>query len=258
MNFETIMIIFSILLGLAWGSFLNVCIFRIPLKRSIISPPSGCPHCHERIRFYDNIPVLSFILLRGKCRYCRNRISWHYPVVEALTALLSLFLFIKYNMSYQYIIFLLFLSALVVITFIDLYHRIIPDVISLPGIIAGFIVAFILSHISWYDSIIGALAGGGSLFLIAVIYERLTGKEGMGFGDVKLLAMIGAWMGWRALPFIVLISSLSGAVVGVIFLSVSGKGLRFKIPFGPFLSFGTITYLFFGLELEKWYFGLFQ
>lgn len=258
MNFETIMIIFSILLGLALGSFFNVCIFRIPLKRSIISPPSSCPHCHNRIRFYDNIPVLSFILLRGKCRYCHDRISWHYPVVEALTALLSFALFIKYNLSYQYIIFLIFLSALVVIAFVDLYHRIIPDVISLPGILAGFIVTFILSHISWYDSMVGALAGGGSLFLIAIIYERLTGKEGMGFGDVKLLAMIGAWMGWRALPFVVLISSLTGAVIGVIFLWVSGKGFRFKIPFGPFLSFGTILYFFFGLELENWYFGLFQ
>jgi leader peptidase (prepilin peptidase)/N-methyltransferase len=184
-------------------------------------------------------------------------IPWHYPAVEALTGLLSLSLFIRYGLSYQYFLFLLFIAALVTIAFIDLHHRIIPDVLSLPGILVGWATSFILGHVSWLDSLIGIIGGGGSLFLVAFVYVSLTGKEGMGGGDIKLLAMIGAWLGWRPLPLVVLISSLTGAVIGVAFLLLAGKGLRAKIPFGPFLSLGALVYFFFGPELSHWYFGLF-
>jgi len=249
--------VYSVLLGLISGSFINVCIYRIPLHKSIISPPSKCTNCGEKINFYDNIPLLSFFILLGKCRHCRHPVSWQYPVIETLTGLLSLALFIKYGLSYQYFIYFLFVASLIIITFIDLQHKIIPDVLSLPGIVVGLSASFFLAHISWLDSLIGIIAGGGCLFLIAFTYERITGREGMGGGDIKLLAMIGAWMGWRSLPLIVLISSVTGTVIGLIFLILAGKGLRFKIPFGPFLSFGTLLYFFFGHELTGWYLHIF-
>jgi len=250
------MVFYSVLLGLALGSFLNVCIYRIPIKKSIINPRSGCPHCEEKIKFYDNIPLVSYLILLGKCRYCRHPISWHYPAVEALTGLLSLALFMRYGFSYQYLLLLLFTASLVAISFIDLHHQIIPDVLSLPGILVGFAASLILAHLSWLDSAIGIIAGGGSLYLVAVIYQRLTGKEGMGGGDVKLLAMIGAWMGWRSLPLIVLMSSLTGAIIGSLFLLLAGKGFRARIPFGPFLSLGALLHLFLGPQLTHWYLRL--
>ncbi len=254
MDFGSFMVVYSLLFGLALGSFINVCIYRIPLKKSIISPPSSCPNCSERIKFYDNIPLISYLLLLGKCRYCRHPVAWHYPVVEALVGLLSLALFIRYGLTYQYFLFFLFTAILVTISFIDLHHQIIPDVLSLPGIAIGWAISFIPGNISWLDSLIGIIAGGGFLFLVAFIYEHVTGREGMGGGDIKLLAMIGAWMGWRPLPFIVLMSSLSGAIIGLAFLLLAGKGFRVRIPLGPFLSIGAILYFFFGPELISWYF----
>ena len=249
--------LFSFLLGLSLGSFLNVCIYRIPLKKSIVHPRSSCPHCGEPIRFYDNIPLLSYLFLMGKCRQCDHRISLRYPIVELLTGLLSLVLFTIYGISFQYLLSLLFAATLVTISFIDLDHRIIPDILSLPGVAAGWAVSFFPWGVYWIDSLIGTLAGGGSLYLVAVLYEKMTGREGMGGGDIKLLAMIGAWMGWQALPLIVLIASLTGAVIGMVFILFSGKGYRFRIPFGPFLSLGALLYLFFGRDLTLWYFGLF-
>jgi leader peptidase (prepilin peptidase) / N-methyltransferase len=257
MDIQSVMVVYSALLGLALGSFINVCIYRIPLKKSIIRPPSSCPHCGERVRFYDNIPLISYLLLLGKCRYCRNPLAWHYPAVEAMIGLLSITLFIRYGLSYQYLLWLLFTSALVAITFIDLHHQIIPDVISLPGIVVGLGASFAPgATVLWHESLIGVIAGGGSLYLVAVIYQSITGRDGMGGGDIKLLAMIGAWMGWRSLPMIIFSSSLVGAVIGLCFLLASGKGLRVRIPFGPFLSLGALVCLFFGPEILNWYYNL--
>jgi len=256
MDTGTMMIFFSFLFGLIFGSFLNVCIYRIPIRKSIIFPPSTCPNCGHRIKFYDNIPVLSYILLLGKCRYCHKRIPIHYPVVELLTGFLSMALFIRYGLGYQYILSFLFIVSLVLISFIDLHHQIIPDILSIPGIFVGLAVSFILGHITWVDSLIGAVGGGGLLYLIALVFKKVTGKDGMGGGDIKLLAMIGAWMGWQALPFIVLLSSVSGIVIGGGALLMAGKGYRVRIPFGPFLSLGAIIYFFFGLQLIHWYYRL--
>ena len=256
MDIGPFMVVYSALFGLALGSFMNVCIYRIPLKKSIVRPPSSCPNCGEKIRFYDNIPLISYILLLGKCRHCRHPLAWHYPVVEALTGLLSMALFIRYGLSYQYFLSLLFAATLVTISFIDLHHKIIPDVLSLSGILVGWAASFVPGSVSWLDSLIGIIAGGGSLFLVAVIYERITGREGMGGGDIKLLAMIGAWMGWRQLHLIIFISSLTGAIVGIFFLLIAGKGFRVRIPFGPFLSLGAILCLFFGSGLMNWYLRL--
>jgi leader peptidase (prepilin peptidase)/N-methyltransferase len=257
MAFGPTMHIFAILFGLALGSFANVCIYRIPRRKSIIHPPSSCPKCGRRIRFYDNIPLLSYLILRGKCRYCSYPIPLQYPLVELILGLLSLALFIRYGLSYQYVFFFLFTASLVVISFIDLQHQIIPDVLSLPGVVVGFGVSFLPGQVSWVDSLIGIVAGGGFLFLVAVVFERLTGKEGMGGGDVKLLAMLGAWMGWRSLPFVVLVSSLAGVFIGGGSLLLAGKGYRIRIPFGPFLSLGALVIFFFGPELTRWYFGFF-
>jgi len=258
MEISSFMVVYSALFGLSLGSFMNVCIYRIPLKKSIVSPPSSCPNCGERIRFYDNIPLISYLLLLGKCRHCSNPLAWHYPLVEALTGLLSVALFIRYGLSYQYFLFLLFTSVLVTVSFIDLHHKIIPDVLSLSGIVVGLAASFMPGTISWLDSLIGIIAGGGSLFLVAFVYERITGREGMGGGDIKLLAMIGAWLGWRQLYLVVLISSLVGAIVGIAFLLMAGKGFRVRIPFGPFLSLGAMACLFFGPELMNWYSQLLQ
>ena len=256
MNADWFMMLYSVLLGLVLGSFINVCIYRIPLKMSIIHPPSTCPNCGEKIRAYDNIPIVSYLLLAGRCRHCREAISLRYPTIEGLTGLLSLALFTRYGPSYQYLIALIFTGTLVTISFIDLDHQVIPDVLSLPGIAAGLAAALIPGGIPVLDSIIGAVSGGGILLLVAIVFKRLTGKDGMGGGDVKLLAMIGAWMGWRALPLTILISSLTGAIVGSVFLLTAGKGLRARIPFGPFLSLGALIYFFFGHALTRWYIGL--
>jgi leader peptidase (prepilin peptidase)/N-methyltransferase len=167
--------------------------------------------------------------------------------------LLSMSLFLKHNLSYQYFISLIFSASLVLISFIDLRHQIIPDAVSLPGILAGFIISLIFVHITWYDSLIGIIAGGGVLYFVAFLFEVITGKEGMGGGDIKLLAMIGAWMGWRALPLIILLSSLTGIFIGGGSLLMSRQGLGTRIPFGPFLALGTLLYVFFGNELISWY-----
>jgi leader peptidase (prepilin peptidase)/N-methyltransferase len=250
-------LVFAIVFGLCLGSFLNVCIYRIPLKKSIVFPPSSCPQCHEKIRFYDNIPLVSYILLRGKCRQCGSAIPLHYPVVEAVTGLLSAALFMRLGLSPQYFLFLLFTASLVTISFIDLHHKIIPDVISLPGILVGLGVSFLnFTPVSWLDSLIGILGGGGFLYLVAVLFEWLTGREGMGGGDVKLRAMIGAWMGWIALPFIILISSISGTLIGGASLLMARKGVRTRIPFGPFLGLGALIYFFFGRELVSLFYRI--
>jgi leader peptidase (prepilin peptidase)/N-methyltransferase len=171
-----------------------------------------------------------------------------------VTGLLSTALLIRYGLSAQYPLFLSFAASLIIISFIDLHHKIIPDIISLPGILVGLVISFLrFGQVSGLDSLLGIIGGGGFLYLVGVVFSRLTGKEGMGFGDVKLLAMIGAWLGWRSLPFVVLISSLTGTVLGGGSLLLSGRGIREKIPFGPFLVIGALTYFFFGPEIVRWY-----
>lgn len=254
---DSVGLIFAILFGLCLGSFLNVCIYRLPLKRSIVYPSSSCPQCGEKIRFYDNIPLVSYIILRGKCRNCRSSISLRYPVVEAVSGLISAALFMRLGVSPQYFLFLLFAASLVLISFIDLHHKIIPDIISLPGILVGLGVSVLkLTPVSWLDSLIGIIGGGGFLYLVAVLFEVLARREGMGGGDIKLLAMLGAWMGWKALPFIILISSITGTLIGALSLIAARKGLRTKIPFGPFLALGALIYLFFGYELVSWFYRI--
>jgi leader peptidase (prepilin peptidase)/N-methyltransferase len=245
------------LLGAIIGSFLNVCVYRIPAGQSIVSPPSRCPQCGASIRWYQNIPIVSYLVLRGRCAGCRARISPRYPLVEALTGLLFLLVWMVFGWQAATPLYWVFAAALVVITFIDLDHQIIPDVISLPGIIVGFLTALAIPWLSWTDSLLGILLGGGSLFLVAEAYHRLTGQEGMGGGDVKLLAMIGAFLGWKAILPVIFLGSLAGSLVGVPLMIAKRSGGKLAIPFGPFLALGAIVCLLWGRYLLVWYLGFF-
>jgi len=245
--------------GAIIGSFLNVCIYRLPRQESIVSPCSHCPHCGAPIHFYDNIPLVSFILLRGRCRACKAPISLRYPLVELLMGLFSAALLLHYGISFFYLIYFAFFASLTVVSFIDLSHRLIPDVISLPGILVGLAVSWFHPHMSFKDSLIGVLVGGGTLYLVASGYHLLTKREGMGGGDIKLLAMIGAFIGWRGVLFTILCSSFIGAVVGLaLILASSEADSKYAVPFGPFLSLGAVIYTFWGKALINWYWGFLQ
>lgn len=248
--------VFGFFFGTIVGSFLNVCIHRLPQEASIILPSSHCPHCKTPIRFYDNIPLISFALLRGKCRACQTPISWRYPLVEFIMGIFSLILLWQYGISTIYLIYFAFFASLTLVSFIDLPHRIIPDVISLPGIFIGLAISFLHPRLSFTDSLIGVLLGGGSLYLVASVYHIVTKREGMGGGDIKLLAMIGAFIGCKGVLFTILCSSLIGSIVGVTLMLISSKAdSKYAVPFGPFLSLGAIIYVFVGEALINWYVG---
>jgi leader peptidase (prepilin peptidase)/N-methyltransferase len=239
--------------GLVIGSFLNVCIYRLPLSHSIVHPRSACPGCDHPIRAYDNIPVVSYLFLRGRCRDCGMRIPWRYPLVELLSGAFAALAVVKFGAGAQAALIYLLIAALLVITFIDLDHRIIPDVISLPGIPIGLAASFGLTDVSPWQSVIGILAGGGSLFLVAWGYQLITGREGMGGGDIKLLAMIGAFFGWPGVLFTVFTASLTGTLAGMAVILRRRGNMKLAVPFGPFLAIGAIGYAFIGPETFAWY-----
>src|SRR5512136_751796 len=245
--------VISIIFGALIGSFLNVCICRLPREESIVTPGSHCPQCNNPIRFYDNIPMLSYLLLKGKCRHCGKPISIQYPVVEGVTDLYSWVLFLTYGPSLSYLFFFAFVAALIVMTVIDLQHQIIPDVISIPGMGVGLLGSLVLTHLSFPNSLGGLLLGGGSLFLVATIYQWLFKREGMGGGDVKLLGMIGTFLGWKAVILTILLSSLIGSLIGILVMALKGKNFKYAIPFGPFLSLGAVLTLFYGESIIHWY-----
>jgi len=237
------------LAGAAVGSFLNVCIGRIPEGLSIISPPSRCPRCGHPIRFYDNIPVVSFLLLGGKCRDCSEKISFRYPLVELLTALFAWLLFDLYGLTPAFPAAFVFVCTLIVISFIDLDHQIIPHILTLGGIPVFAVLAVLFMGLTVIDAFCGIMIGAGVLYFVAVYYEALTGREGMGGGDVNLLAMLGAFFGWKSILFILLVSSLLGAVVGLVLILFQGRDMKYAVPFGPFLCMAALVYLFFGNSL---------
>lgn len=248
--------VFAFTFGAVVGSFLNVCIYRLPLEQSVVSPGSRCMGCGTAIRWYDNIPILSWLVLKGRCRSCKEPFSIRYPLVELLTGLLAAALFLKFGLSLSLVVMFLFCAALVVITFIDFDHQIIPDEISLPGIILGFVCSFFLPGHGWLSSLLGIAVGWGSLALIFYGYLWLTGREGMGGGDAKLLAMMGAFLGLQAVPFIIFASSLVGTVAGLSIMAVQRKDRHLAIPFGPYLALGAVLYIFCGPQLIQWYLQL--
>jgi leader peptidase (prepilin peptidase)/N-methyltransferase len=239
--------------GLVIGSFLNVCIYRLPASQSIARPRSRCPRCGHPIRPYDNIPVLSYLLLRGRCRDCGNPISPRYPMVELLSGAFAAMTVARYGLDWTAAVVYALIAAFLVITFIDIDHRIIPDPITLTGIPIGLAASFGPGLVSPAQALIGILAGGGSLFLVAWGYQLIAKREGMGGGDIKLLAMIGAFIGWQGVLFTIFVASLTGTLTGMALMLRRQGGMKLAVPFGPFLAVGAIAYLFIGPELMAWY-----
>ncbi|MEW6457167.1 MAG: prepilin peptidase [Acidobacteriota bacterium] len=250
--------LFIVVVGLVWGSFLNVLIFRIPRDLNIIKPRSFCPSCGKKIKWYDNIPVLSYIFLGGKCRNCYQKISVRYPVVEIITSSSFLIVYERYYYSFYFIGSLIFVSALIALAFIDLEHQILPDVITIPGFI--FFSAYSVANpfLGFKHLILGALVGSGTLLLIYLIYLWLRKEEGLGFGDIKMMLLVGAFLGWRKSLLTLIIASFLGAMVGVIMIVFKKKGLKFALPFGTFLSLSAFLSLLYGDIIIDFYLSLSQ
>jgi len=263
-----------LLLGLVIGSFLNVCIARIPLEESIVLPGSHCPKCQKPIAAYDNVPVLSYLVLGGRCRNCKASISARYPAVELLTGAVSVLLYFKFGLSVEWGIFLVFSAALITLAFIDLDHRILPFVITVNGIWLGIVVnvslarpsSFISSLLNYFGfagvqprwiallaSLAGALVCAGFLWLVAEVVSRVLGVEAMGFGDVVIMAMIGAFLGMPLTLLTILLASVLGSLVGGVLMIFGGKERSYEWPFGTFLAFAGIAALLYGDSLIQWY-----
>ncbi|HVQ64649.1 MAG TPA: prepilin peptidase [Terriglobia bacterium] len=273
----TMVLLFTVLIGLAIGSFLNVCISRIPLEQSVVSPRSRCPQCKKPIGSFDNIPVLSYIILGGRCRNCKKKISIRYPLIEALTATVSALIYLKFDIGFEWAVYFLFCAALIALAFIDADHRILPDVITLNGLWIGIAISFFLwlpgpliarllqgvgvtapgpRLVSIVSSVIGAAIGGGLLWGVREAYFRVRGVEGMGFGDVKMMAMVGAFVGTALTLFTILVGSVLGSVIGIVVMRFAGKDRDYELPFGTFLSLGAILAVLYGNELIRLYLNL--
>ena len=242
------------ILGLCIGSFLNVVIYRLPLKQSIVSPPSRCRNCDYLLQWYDNIPILSWLWLRGKCRKCGTGVSIQYPIVELITG--ALFVLVIWLTPIGPLLFsrLILVGILIALFGIDLEHQILPNVITLPGIVIGFLFSLVAPP-GWRDALIGILLGGGILYGIAWGYYLWRREEGMGMGDVKMLAMIGAFLGWKAVIVTLILSSFSGAIVGLGMMAVQKGDMKYALPFGTFLAIGAVIAMFAGEPLVAWYAG---
>jgi leader peptidase (prepilin peptidase) / N-methyltransferase len=244
------------LLGLSVGSFLNVCVHRLPRRQSLVHPGSRCPHCGYVLRWYDNIPVVSYLLLRGRCRACRGSIAIRYPALELATLLLFLVHGAVFGWSALLVVRLLFACAMVVLFAIDLEHHLLPDVITLPGIVAGLLFSIVLPP-GIVDSLLGVLVGGGVLWLIGEAYYRYSGQEGMGGGDVKMLAMIGAFLGWKLVLVTLVLSSVAGSLIGVVVIALKRGGMKYALPYGTFLALGALAASLVGERLVSWYLGFY-
>ena len=241
------------ILGLIVGSFCNVCIYRIPKNESIIYPTSHCPKCRTTIKPVDNIPLLSYILLKGRCRNCGSKISIQYPVVELLTGMIYLIIYLIYGLSIQSLIYIILSSALIIIAFIDLNEQIVPDVISLPGIGVGLILSFFVPYLSFINSALGVVVGGGIILIIALVGSMIFKKEAMGGGDVKLAAMIGAFLGWRYTIISLFLGFFLGALAGIFLILSKIKSKEDMVPFGPFIALGSLITLLWGEKIIAWY-----
>ncbi len=274
---NTIFLVISFVLGTLIGSFLNVCICRMPHGQSVIKPRSRCPKCGNGIAWFDNIPILSWLILGARCRYCKEIISWQYPVVEAITGVLFAGVYWKFGLTLATPVYMLFMASMVLVTFIDLTDWTIPNEITFPGIPLGVGLAVVgmvypdsgLLLRDVFDSILGAVIGGGFLYLIDKVALLVLKKRGMGFGDVKLIALLGAFFGLKAVLFIIFVSCLIGSVVGVIFIMASKRKQQDSpdgeenmtghyLPFGPYLAGAGVLFVFFGLEAINLYMNYLQ
>jgi leader peptidase (prepilin peptidase)/N-methyltransferase len=239
-------------LGLAIGSFLNVCVHRIPLKQSLSYPASSCPTCGTTLRWFDNIPVASYAVLGGRCRQCRSPISIRYPAIEAATMALFVVHGLVFGWTPLLVPRLLFACALIVLFAIDLEHHLLPDVITLPGIALGLISSTVLPP-GVVSALIGTVAGGGVLWLVGEAYYRYSGQEGMGGGDVKMLAMIGAFLGWKLMLVTLVLSSIGGSLIGLLVITLNKGGMKYALPYGTFLALGALAASLFGGPILDWY-----
>jgi leader peptidase (prepilin peptidase)/N-methyltransferase len=264
------------LFGLVVGSFLNVCIYRIPLGKSVVFPGSTCPQCGIPIRPYDNIPLISWLLLRGKCRACGKPVSIQYPIVELLTAAAFVACGWYWHFASPTFVNTLLLCVVIILIFVDYHHRILPNILTLPGIAAGILLSPLQSEsyysdvislkvaamlrpadpqsiLPWTGSVLGAIIGGGILLMVGVGYEKLRKRQGLGMGDVKMMAMVGAFLGWRLALLTIFAGSLLGTLVGIFLMLFRHMNLQTKLAFGVFLGIGTAISLFYGLPFLRWY-----
>jgi len=269
--------VFAALFGLVIGSFLNVCIVRIPERKSIVMPASACPKCGAGIRPWDNIPVVSWLLLRGKCRACRTRISSMYPVVELLTGALFWGCYYAFGLSTEALKWAIFSALMIVLVFTDMRERILPDVVNFSGFAAGLLLSLVTKPsdgvalwianrifdfppptpvVALADALLGAAFGSGLLWLVAETYFRLRGREGMGLGDVKMMLMAGAFLGLKRTLLTILAGSVIGSVLGLAFMMAKRKGSDYELPFGTFLGMAAVLVMFFGTPLVNWYLSL--
>ncbi len=251
-------IIIIILFGLAWGSFLNVVIYRLPRGGSLLRPPSFCPSCQKYIKPYDNIPVLSFLILRGKCRYCGARIPISYPLVELISPLCFLLLYNKFFLTFHFFAAALFASAMIVLGVIDYYHQILPDALTLPGLGLSLIYSLFRQDLHFLPSLVGAVIGGGFLLVVYGGYYLLRKKEGLGLGDVTMMLFIGAFLGWKLAFFTLILASFTGALVGLIFILFKKKNLQYSLPFGTFLAPSAFAALLWGEKIVRAYLSLYK
>ena len=257
---ETLKIVFIVIIGLVWGSFLNVVIYRLPRGLSLLRPPSSCPKCGRRIRWYDNIPIFSYFFLGGKCRFCRAKISPIYPAVEALTAISFLIVYF-HNLRFldlQFFADCLFVSSLIALGFIDYFHQIIPDHISLPVIILSLVYAPFRFDLNLRQALVGAVVGGGFLLAVYLIYLFWRKKQGLGMGDVMMMLMAGAYLGLSRTILTLLLSSVVGATFGLFLIKFKKKDLQYSLPFGTFIAPAAFVALIWGEQIVSWYLSLFR
>ncbi len=258
MTFElptALQIAFAAAFGGVIGSFLNVCIYRLPLQQSIVWPGSACPHCRRPLAWYENIPVVSFAVLAGKCRTCRAPIGIRYPIVEAITAAMFAAAWWYYGPGPLVAARLLFGCALIVLFAIDLEHHLLPNAITLPGIVVGFAFSLITEP-GWVSSLLGILFGGGLLYAMAEAYYRIRHEEGLGMGDVKMLAMVGAFLGWKLTVMTLMLASVSGSIIGLGLIVAKRGSMKYALPFGTFLALGAAAAATVGPAILTWYLGL--
>jgi leader peptidase (prepilin peptidase)/N-methyltransferase len=256
-EFDVFVYVTLFIFGACFGSFANVVIYRLPNDLSVVKPRSHCQNCKKAVAWYDNIPMFSWLLLRGKCRHCHAKFSFRYFFVELLTAVLFVLAYYYLGFTWTLLEALIFIFSLVCCTFIDFDHMILPDEFTLSGIIIGLIGAALNPERQLLEAVLGVLIGGGFLWAMAYLYFLFTQKDGMGGGDIKLLAWIGAVLGWKAVPFVIMVSAIIGSVVGLALARKQKQGLKTMIPFGPYLALGAVLYLFGGQAIANWYFNLF-
>jgi leader peptidase (prepilin peptidase)/N-methyltransferase len=257
---ETLILILVIAGGLAWGSFLNVVIHRLPREMSLVRPPSSCPGCGKRIKPYDNIPLLSYAILGGRCRSCGAKISPVYPLVEGLTAAGFVLVYVHSGRAFgpDFFAGCLFTCALVALGFIDYFHQIIPDEVTLPGLFLALAYAFFRDDLGPRDALLGAVAGSGFLLLVYGFYLLVRKKEGLGMGDVTMLLFVGAYLGLAGTILTLLLASFAGALVGVLLIFRRKKDLQFALPFGTFLAPAAFVSMIWGERIVAWYLGLYK